>query len=68
MCFSCSSSDDKNENEELWTPVDREIIDKYEDSRVLMGTVWGWKKVIKNMMDNIMYGFMRIRHVDIYGL
>lgn len=44
MCFSCSSSDDRNENEELWTPVDREIIDKYEDSRVLMGTVWGWKK------------------------
>ena len=44
MCFSCSSSDDRNENEELWTPVDREIIDKYKDSRVLMGTVWGWKK------------------------
>ena len=43
MCFSCSSSDDRNENEELWTPVDREIIDKYKDSRVLMGTVWGWK-------------------------
>ncbi len=44
MCFSCSSSDDKNENEELWTPVDREIIDKYKDYRVLMGTVWGWNK------------------------
>lgn len=38
----------------------------------ILECLWGLfedgKKVIKNMMDNIMYGFMRIRHVDIYGL
>lgn len=44
VCFSCSSSDDDDRSEEVWTSVDRTIIDKYKGSRMLMGTVWGWKE------------------------